>query len=528
MRLLFIYILLLPSLLFGQIVKDSDGILRYIPEEKGYSFKGNLTSCFVNINSAISAIQSKSSGKIEFYFKADNTLSGSVESLFTVNNDARTEFLYVQYQGTDGKIRVYFYDGTVNIIRTTASYNDNTWRKISLISNGSAWNIQINDVNEAFTVVSGSNNGAWFGDVSITYMSINATNFNTGTGQYAEAGVYDFIIYDTDNTTELARFPLSENGGDSAYDVSGNGNHGTVIAGCYIRTDENTYNSDYGNTFVRYNYESAIVPYKSDSTELYSSVSPILNASEKTRDFAYSFYDSQYILSCDIYHVLIIGGQSNASGFNDLPVSDSLSDPDVWIANGTGIEKLDFSNNNNQYPVTSQLEDYSYQASLYDLYKKRKQKLIVIKYAVNSTTLFTAWGLGLTKNTDSLKNLITTTLSYLDANNYNYVIDGFLWYQGESDMQCEACANAYQTNLGNLTTSIRGVTVPNLRFVTIRPHNINSGYTYYDTVRTAISNYVDSDNNARMVDVDDVSDRLHPTAIECVTIADRVFTNIYN
>lgn len=182
MRLL-IFILLFPLTIFSQILSDGS-IIKISPSSKGYSFSGDLTSNFININTSITEVQTKASGKIEFWFKCDNLLTGSIESLFTVNDNNRTGFLFIQYQGsTDGKIRVIFYDGAFNTITTTASYNDNTWRKFSLISNGSAWNIQINDVDEAFSVTTGSNDGDWFDDVSITYMSIGATNYLAGTGQ---------------------------------------------------------------------------------------------------------------------------------------------------------------------------------------------------------------------------------------------------------------------------------------------------------------------------------------------------------
>jgi hypothetical protein len=226
------------------------------------------------------------------------------------------------------------------------------------------------------------------------------------------------------------------------------------------------------------------------------------------------------------WDVFIIAGQSNASGYEPMENLQSAyagTYDSTYIWTGSTIAKLNASaNNNNQYPASAKLNRFGWDLSMSRFLNNNKRNVIIIKYAINSTGLEEHWGSGNNMLTDSLVRCINLCKTYLKNNGYSYRFHGMIWYQGERDMQQLSGSANYQANLGNLIAKIRQNTTSNLKFYIIRPHCIDNGYTYYNQVRTAMSNYVATDISSYMFEIDDIYTTLHMNAAQYQTCGIKV------
>jgi len=69
--------------------------------------------------------------------------------------------------------------GTIRSVRGGTLITADAWNMVALISNGSAWRINLNGVEETITVRTTSNDGVWFGDIN------NRVNFVVGAFEQA-------------------------------------------------------------------------------------------------------------------------------------------------------------------------------------------------------------------------------------------------------------------------------------------------------------------------------------------------------
>lgn len=82
-----------------------------------------------------------------------------------------------------------------------------------------------------------------------------------------------------------------------------------------------------------------------------------------------------------------------------------------------------------------------------------------------------------------------------------------VWYQGEEDAGNIDRANAYEANLETFASELRkDIGFPSAKILLCRIHN-SVPETYKDTIRTAQANWVASDSNAQLVDVDSYETR---------------------
>ena len=236
------------------------------------------------------------------------------------------------------------------------------------------------------------------------------------------------------------------------------------------------------------------------------------------------------IIGDNTYDVIIIGGQSNAAGYE--PNTNLQSEyrgtyTATYIFNGSKLVELNASDYyNNQFPVGSTRFGWDMAMSRY--LNNSGRKLILIKYAMNSTGLQSEWGAGDSLLTDSLIKYLNLCQTYLANNNYQYRLAGMIWYQGERDMQQLLGSTNYQANLGQFITNIRANTIPDLKFYIIRPNCIDNGYTYFNQVRAAMAAYVATDTYSYLFDVDDIYTTLHMDAAQYETCGIRVATQILN
>lgn len=211
-----------------------------------------------------------------------------------------------------------------------------------------------------------------------------------------------------------------------------------------------------------------------------------------------------YVLTSDLVNLHFFIGQSNQAGrvtMNNLPVDLEGDIADIMSYTTSGFEVLNASEtNNNQHP--NQTDQYGYMVQFLDTLKNKQNDIYCTKYAVGGTALAEVgdeddWNINSDELFSSAMTFINSSISSLNAFGYKPKIY-IHWYQGESDMDIEARANAYETNFRNLVDST------NDYLETLDIHSIQGWYiclpsrftdvekpTYYATVRTAIQTVAD-------------------------------------
>jgi len=139
----------------GEVLGDTDTL----------SFDGS--NDYIDIGSAAN-YESDTTGSITGWFYAKDR-GGSTEIIGYGGGNVATPGFFV-LRNDDEKLRVLQNsdgEGTYDSVETTASVPFAEWTHFALTSSGSVWKLYINSVDQALTVVSGGNNGNWFGDTSV-------------------------------------------------------------------------------------------------------------------------------------------------------------------------------------------------------------------------------------------------------------------------------------------------------------------------------------------------------------------------
>jgi len=170
--------------------------------------------------------------------------------------------------------------------------------------------------------------------------------------------------------------------------------------------------------------------------------------------------------------VILLGGQSNASGCSrDDCLQQKVSHQQYQeYQNGYDnvyINYLSGANQSQEFVKCSTCQgelggffgpELGMAQKLNQLYPD--QQFFIIKCAWGGTNLFEQWLSPSSKGeTGTLYKAFTTfvktSLKYLKSKNYDIVIEGMCWMQGESDSFCEDIANDYGDNLTNFIEDIR-------------------------------------------------------------------------
>ncbi len=132
-----------------------DHVLRTVANFRSGDNVGSITVRFKSASTAtaLSLVASADAATANDYMFFGINIAGAVGSVYVQTNTA----------------------GVNNQVRTTAqTFNDGVTHTAVLTSNGSAWQIIVDGVNQSLTVVGGSNNGTWFSDIA------NRDNFTIG------------------------------------------------------------------------------------------------------------------------------------------------------------------------------------------------------------------------------------------------------------------------------------------------------------------------------------------------------------
>lgn len=291
MKKLLLILTILPCLAIGQVMKynatynlgkywfNGNGSTNYI------DFGTNTETSFVGVYSLFFTLKTTDAGTKNIL--SNRRTSGNLDGIDIIigggeiaaqydNGASLTSLVTVGANIADGNKHIIFitYDGT-----NTTIYKDG-----GQIATGTPA--------KTFTLYSRL----------IVCTSANLTAIRFLNGEIGDLRVYNqsFLPAVIDNYTPIFYSPMSEASYDFAtfYDVSGNGNHGTASGTSYRTTcTGNDYNEIYGCTYVTYGNNTVLVPYLLAGTELYTSVDPVLNAAEKTREFPASYWLTDYFIT---------------------------------------------------------------------------------------------------------------------------------------------------------------------------------------------------------------------------------------
>ena len=146
------------------------------------------------LNSIANFRSSDNTGSIVVRFKSTST--AAVKTLFSSADEASTDdylAFVLNFSTAVGSIYVqYNIAGATIQVRTTATtFNDGAEHTAVLKTNGSAWSIIVDGVNQGLTVASGSNDGTWFADIS------NRDNISIGSlKRSSNIAFFDGSIFD--------------------------------------------------------------------------------------------------------------------------------------------------------------------------------------------------------------------------------------------------------------------------------------------------------------------------------------------
>ncbi|MFZ5424170.1 MAG: LamG domain-containing protein, partial [Patescibacteria group bacterium] len=199
--------------------------------------------------------------------KVDNSAQGSITAWVYPHDMTATNRAIFGFGGAAtgfaGRLEFYTYNGglfisqntngaTQNWIRTNYSQlTTNNWHHVAVTSDGAAWKLYINGVEQTTLLGAGSNNGNWFSDTTATapvHTTIGRI-FHNGTwkepyyGKIDEVTLYDYelspaqVAYNYNRGAPIGWWQFDECQGAVAYDASGNSNNGSITIGA---TGDNT------------------------------------------------------------------------------------------------------------------------------------------------------------------------------------------------------------------------------------------------------------------------------------------------
>jgi len=180
-----------------------------------------------------------STRSLSYYFKASAIAN---DRIFEIRSGAN----YFNSTVLNGKINTF--DG-VNGINTIDTFNDNKWHHIVITHNGNnnaaiyvdgvsqeldASTFSVHDITNQTLYVGSASGAAQFYNGGLSNVKV----FNTALTAAQVADLYNnpekVVPTGVDNTALKLWLPMMEGAGTTAYDGSGNGNHGTISGATYV------------------------------------------------------------------------------------------------------------------------------------------------------------------------------------------------------------------------------------------------------------------------------------------------------
>ena len=142
-----------------------------------------------------------SAGAITAWIKTSG--DGNYDTIFASADTATDEyFIRLQLVGTYLQVQHKDADTTIYTVRGGTVMNDGSWHHVALVSSGSAISLYVDGVAETLTVIAGSNNGDWFGDMTgskLDNITIGNLTHNSAT-DYFDGSIADVRYYNASLT----------------------------------------------------------------------------------------------------------------------------------------------------------------------------------------------------------------------------------------------------------------------------------------------------------------------------------------
>ncbi len=229
-------------------------------------------------------------------------------------------------------------------------------------------------------------------------------------------------------------------------------------------------------------------------------------------------------------NVFLFAGQSNMVGFglhSELP--NNLLNLNTNVLAYAGGELGIPSNGGKWTKLHDQLGKNFGPEFLFGLDMEKtypNNKFALIKWSVGATNLANDWNPTKTNGLyQHFRNAVITQMSVL-SEDYDPVIVGMLWMQGESDAQLAGSADAYEQNLRNFLSRVKNdLNCAELKIVLGRISS-STAWTFRNKVRSAQEKIADEDENIALIDTDDLPrwDLYHYNTEGQITLGSRFAT----
>ena len=105
--------------------------------------------------------------------------------------------LFFQVDGANGNIAIgTTIAGTINEVRGGTTVNDGNWHYVCVTSDGAAWKLYVDAVEETLTATTGSNDGSWFGDLTGADNLVIGALVQSSTSGYFSGSLDEVSVFD--------------------------------------------------------------------------------------------------------------------------------------------------------------------------------------------------------------------------------------------------------------------------------------------------------------------------------------------
>lgn len=183
---------------YGGIFINSPALnqVSLIPSDtSGKSVLFNGTNQYVNI-AFDSQLTSANSGTLVLSFKPE---TDATTSLLYYSGNTAGEYRFAVYARSSNKFAIYFRDSTgESTVETDIAWSAGTVYHLVFFSNGTGWGVYVNGTQATLSVITGSNDGRWLGDLpSPTGIFIGAQSVISSISGYADGYIDDVILFNT-------------------------------------------------------------------------------------------------------------------------------------------------------------------------------------------------------------------------------------------------------------------------------------------------------------------------------------------
>ena len=212
--------------IFGNPLQYSGSVYPRRPE-----YRNSYAASFDGVDDKIlidgTSYASKTKGKITGYFKTTASGVGTI-CAFTDESDTASDLRILI---NSGRMMLGIRNNSSNSLNasTVSTFNDGAWHSFVVSCTDSGITLTVDgDVQAVTYAVGNAATVKWINDVDDVDMFAIGVRQESSPDHYFNGEIAGITLFDEDGTTIIAQYPLTEGAGDTAHDISGNGNHGTI------------------------------------------------------------------------------------------------------------------------------------------------------------------------------------------------------------------------------------------------------------------------------------------------------------